>query len=282
MLESERLAYLNALGITQYVALEPIAGARVLPELAPDQIWSEEEVLAPANEVALEQIQPTVSEAVPVQPETAQLDSEKSELQAPKPEEQGSAEVPQLDLSKLKLEAEPAAKPKPKAPVRIERFALAVITIPDRFRLMVELSQADAPGLSAVEHRMVSDLLRVLGCGDGLDQYGAKLYRWPMVNNPRIAADPQAARDGLLGFVASAPAVQKSVFLGRRAATVLGSDTPGQVFALTSDSASQPGSETGNALSCHSLAELQADWRLKAATWGYVLPFLSPLVTPEP
>ena len=41
MLEADRLAYLNALGITQYVALNPIAGAQQLPVLAPEQIWPE-------------------------------------------------------------------------------------------------------------------------------------------------------------------------------------------------------------------------------------------------
>ncbi|MBA55717.1 MAG: hypothetical protein CMK89_14775 [Pseudomonadales bacterium] len=275
MLESERLAYLSALGITQYVALEPIAGAAELPELAPDQIWSEVASSAPLADAPSDQ----AASSEPAEPSVADVSTVKAEPGTPSadlavPGNQVTDAVPQLDLNKLKLESEPVAKTVAKSPVRAERFALAVITIPDQFRLFVELAQPDAPGLSAVEHRMVADLLRALGCADGLDQHGAKLYRWPLVNNPRIAADPQAARDGLLGFVASAPAVAKSVFLGRRAAAVLGSAAVGEVFSLNA--------ESGDALTSHSLMAMQSDWQMKAEAWNHLLAFLKPMLTPQP
>ena len=279
MLESERLAYLSALGITQYVALEPIAEARVLPELASDQIWGEAASATPVTDTALEptsSVEAVVADATPAKSEPAAI-KQATNLREPEvavPSDQLTDAVPQLDLNKLKLETEPAAKPAVKTQVKVERFALAVITISNQFRFFVELSQPDAPGLSALEHRMVSDLLRALGCGDALDQHGAKLYRWPLVNNPRIAADPQAARDGLLGFVASAPAVARSVFLGSRAAAVLGATAVGEVFSLNPDS--------GDAITSHSLMAMQSDWRLKVETWHHLLAFLKPTLSPQP
>ena len=277
MLESERLAYLNALGITQYVALDVIPGAYLLPELAPEQIWTDAE---PVDQVA------TGSSAVPAVPlsdapvtspspplqmdeKPAQAEPEQVAPTAVTASAVETGEVPQLDLNKLKLEREPDSKPAVKPQAKAQRFALAVITIPDQFRFFVELSQADAPGLSAREHRMLADLLSALGQGDALDQFGAKLYRWPLVENPRIAADQQAAREALLGFVSSAPPVTRSVFLGLRAAAVLGVAEPGQVFNLAGVSGNE-------AISTHSLAEMEADWRLKPSAWNHILPFLTP------
>jgi len=271
MLESERLAYLDALGITQFVSLAPIAGASSLPELVPEQIWAE----------APEAVDPPVvdSPSIEEQEKVARVTSKPEPFSAPQsqpdvetkpaplPEVEDEKGVPQLDLSKLNLETEdtkPAAKPQVKA----QQFALAVITIPDQYRLFVELELADAPGLSAVEHRMISDVLMLLGQPGGLDEFGAKLYRWPMVNNPRIAADTQAAREGLLGFVASAPAVSRNVFLGLKAASVLTATAPGQLFSM--NQASDPDS-----LATYSLAEMRQDWRHKSAFWHSVLSFLN-------
>ena len=76
MLESERLAYLSALGITQYVALEPIAEARVLPELASDQIWGEAASATPVTDTALEptsSVEAVVADATPAKSEPAAI-----------------------------------------------------------------------------------------------------------------------------------------------------------------------------------------------------------------
>ncbi|RLU00381.1 hypothetical protein [Ketobacter sp.] len=278
MLESERLAYLHALGITQYGCQQPLVGATALPELSAEQIWgvsATEAVDAVADRVSTPGTQ--------VQP--AQLQSPAPSQPAPPPvtgptvasaaNTDAAAEVPQLDVSKLQLEQERAPKPVPKPQAKAQRFALAVITLPQRFRLFVELAQADAPGLSAVEHRMVADLLGVLDCPGALDQFGAKLYRWPLVDNPRIAADQQAAREGLLGFVASAPVVSKSVFLGLRAPSLLVDAQPGARFALTAEG-------NDDTLITYSLREMQSDWRLKAEAWRQIFPFLADLRNPQP
>lgn len=271
MLESERLAYLDALGITQYLALAPISGGRELPELVAEQIWAAapDAVDSSAEDVSAVpgKVEPvTAPSEFPTEPQAHSDIDIKPEPPPEKVEEEEG--VPRLDLSKLNLETEVSTRPVSRQPVKAQQFALAVITIPDQYRLFVELELADAPGLSAVEHRMVSDLLMLLGQSDGLDQVGAKLYRWPMVNNPRIAADTQAARDGLLGFVASAPVVSRNVFLGMKATSVLATTTPGELFSLT-------GSGDPDSLATYSLAEMQQDWQLKAAFWGNIYPFLS-------
>jgi len=263
MLESERQAYLNALGITQYVALDTIAGAPVLPVLTAEQIWPAAPTPAISAEPAQPDIAPQPPESSPAVAEQAAPISEAS----PRPDIEDDGSIPQLDVSKLRQEqVQPKTAPA-KPVIKAQRFALAVITVPERFRLFVELTLPDAPGLSAVEHRMVSDLLGVLGHHNALDQYGAKLYRWPMVDNPRIAADSQAAREGLLGFVASAPPVIKSVFLGTKAASVISDAATGQSFALNGSAL--------DAVACCSLSEMQHDWTRKAEAWGIIHPFLN-------
>ncbi|MEE2732291.1 MAG: hypothetical protein VYA55_15840 [Pseudomonadota bacterium] len=281
MLESERLAYLHALGITQYGCQQPLAGATALPELSAEQIWGEPPQVQSASHTQSAPTPgrvPTVestAEAQVSQPVTAFDTQANTHAKTQPADADASAEVPQLDVSKLQLEQEPAPKPVAKPQAKAQRFALAVITLPQRFRLFVELAQADAPGLSAVEHRMVADLLGVLDCPGALDQFGAKLYRWPLVDNPRIAADQQAAREGLLGFVASAPVVSKSVFLGARAPSLLVDAQPGARFALTAEG-------NDDTLITYSLREMQGDWRLKAEAWRQIFPFLADLRNAQP
>lgn len=262
MLESERLAYLNALGITQFVAQSVIEGAPCLPQLSEDEVWANHIALQPdpqqSNTEALVEarMSPAVTVQVvnePLQPEA--LPDAESVV--------SSATIPELDLSKLKVEKAEGKTVLPlKNTAKVQRFALAVITVPDQFRLFVELALADAPGLSAIEHRMVSDLLQALGFPNWLDQHGAKAYRWPMVNNPRIAADPQAAKDGLLGFVSSAGVVQKNIFLGSKASVALDAAVLGQLFAL--------GDAGSVAMATYSLADMNADWTRKADAWNSI------------
>lgn len=268
MLESERLAYLNALGITQYVALNAIDGAPVLPELAADAIWPQPSADTPTavdavpEQVPVQTVEPALAATVSVpvaEPATAEPEPES-------PVTDGGA-IPQLDVGKLKQEVIQPKTAVAKPAIKAQRFALAVVTVNDQYRLFVELAVADSPGLSALEHRMVSDLLALLGQPNGLDQFGAKLYRWPMVNNPRIASDPQAAREGLLGFIASAPTVKKNLFLGSKAAAVLSDQPLGQVFAL--------GDSAVNAITTWSLLEMQNDWTRKADAWNSIRPFLA-------
>ena len=286
--EAQRLAYLNALGITQYVPLAPIAGAPVLPVLqeadwapafasadpgyAPEDLLVQEATSHYVDEPMPAPAQPAAVQGVNAEEAVAEKTvAEKSAtvLQQAAREIPAANEIPVLDLSRVKPQRAPAIAPaKSVAPLR---FALAVITVPQRLRLIVELAQADAPGLSAQEHRLVSDLLLALAAGMELNDSATKLFRWPLVNNPRIAADTSAARDALFAFLAGAQesqSVPATVFLGAAAARCLHSAEPGTLFELPDIA--------GRCLVTHSLKALQQDWRLKPALWAHLRSLLSP------
>lgn len=276
MQEAQRLAYLNALGITQYVPLVPIAGAPVLPVLQE----VDDPGYAPEDLLVQEAMSRYVDESMPASAEETVAEKTIAEKTAPVPQQTASeipaareilpaSEIPVLDLSKVKPERTPVTAPaKPAASLR---FALAVVTIPQRLRLIVELAQPDAPGFSAQEHRLVSDLLLALDAKTELNDSATKLFRWPLVNNPRIAADASATRDALFAFLASAQeaqAVPATAFIGTSAVRCLHQADPGSIFQLADIS--------GRCLVSHSLKEIQQDWRLKPALWAHLFSLLSP------
>lgn len=293
MHEGERLAYLQALGITQFVPLRPVDGALQLPEpeWETDSAPSLETAGADASAPSLEREQ-LAHEEPPRQPATgAQQDTraaagavaasvatlvrqaESSAVaQTPAeipPAQHNSDDIPQLDLSKLKPAEESPRATTPK-PATLQRFALAVVTLPQRTRLLVELARHDAPGLSGVEFRMLGDLLLALNVKQDLSEGALRLYRWPLVNNPRIAADASAARDGLLAFLAAAQAeqsVEKLVFLGSAALSCFPHQQVGNPFNL-------PDVENAACLFSHSLTALQNDWALKPEVWHQLQAFL--------
>lgn len=276
MQEAQRLAYLNALGITQYVPLAPIAGAPVLPVLQE----ADDPGYAPEDLLVQEATSRYADESMPASAEEAVADITVAEKTATVPQQSASeipaareipaaTDIPVLDLSKVKPERTPVAAPaKPAASLR---FALAVVTIPQRLRLIVELAQPDAPGFSAQEHRLVSDLLLALDAKTELNDSATKLFRWPLVNNPRIAADASATRDALFAFLSSAQAAQAvpaTAFIGTSAVRCLHQADPGAIFQLADIS--------GRCLVTHSLKEIQQDWRLKPALWAHLFSLLSP------
>lgn len=277
MQEAQRLAYLNALGITQYVPLAPIAGAPLLPVLqevddpgyAPEDLLVQEAMSRYADESMPVSAEETVAEKAATVPQPAASEITVAvEITAAR-EIPAASEIPVLDLSKVKPERTPVTAPaKPAASLR---FALAVVTIPQRLRLIVELAQPDAPGFSAQEHRLVSDLLLALDAKTELNDSATKLFRWPLVNNPRIAADASATRDALFAFLASAQeaqAVPATAFIGTRAVRCLHQEDPGAIFQLADIS--------GRCLVSHSLKDIQQDWRLKPALWVHLFSLLSP------
>lgn len=282
--EGERLAYLQALGIAQYVPLRPIAGVPQLPALAwetpavePVQAESRQRADSVATAMPIEDLRANLSEpsadavvqavatAVqrtnPMAPTTPESPSE------PAPRDTG--DIPQLDLSKLKPVEEKKQPVAPKA-ASLQRFTLAVITLPQRARLLVELSQPEAPGLSGVEFRLLSDLLLALNCQQEIGDSNTKLFRWPLVNNPRIAADVSAARDGLLAFLSAAQSEQpldKVLFLGVAPLVCFPHQQAGEAFTL-------PELDGASCLLTYSLAALQKDWTLKPVVWRQLQSFL--------
>ncbi len=265
MQEAQRLAYLNALGITQYVPLAPIAGAPVLPEIPwDDEVAEAESGLPPPADVPA-----AVQEAV-------QQTVEKSRSSTPVapavvvPSATQSDEIPELDLSRVKPEAAPVAA-RPKASATATRFALAVVTVPQRMRLVFELALPDAPGFSAQEHRMVSDILLALNAQTELNDSITKLFRWPMVNNPRIAADASAARDALIAFLAAAQeqnTAPVTIFFGTLAANCLHGCEPGDEFQLP-----ESGGLHGVTFNLKTLLQ---DAAVKPVAWQQLQTFLLP------
>ncbi len=274
MVESRRLAYLDALGIPQFVARENIEGAPTLPELADDQIWAlQDEPLERAQPVEVVP-SPAVEEAQPSrEPEISEPIQADSNADVPL---QQNSVPPQLDVSKLGLDQERvkpvAGTPAAGKPVQsVERFSLAIVTVPEQFRFIVQLGVADAPGLSAAEYRMLSDILQALGYPNWLNQNAAQSFQWPIVNNPRIAKDRTAARDGLVGFFSSAPTLAKNVFLGVSAASIL---YQGELDPLAKPMEPvQLDGLPGQSLILPSFLQMQ-DWQLKPRAWQQMQKFL--------
>lgn len=275
--EGQRLAYLQALGITQYVPLRPVAGAPTLPVMA----WEAEAAAADESATLNDPVEAPVAAVVAEVVEKITTSIDAKTATAPMPDTQapstGSApsdnDIPQLDLSRVKLDDAPKKAVVARASAQ-QRFTLAVLSLPQQLRLLVQLSQPDAPGLSAVEYRMLGDLLLALGSRQDINDSALKLFRWPLVNNPRIAADASAARDGLLAFLAAAQAEQpiaKTIVLGTAPQTCFSHEVLGQAFALPElDSAAG----AGQCLMTHSLLDLQRDWSLKATLWQHLQAFL--------
>lgn len=267
MQEAQRIAYLEALGITQYVALQPVAGAMQLPELdwpeveSPEPsegLQSSEAASGPDPVRELQTSKPAVTRARITEPETTPLETA----------DQG---IPQLDLAKLGLQPEsrPASDVSAKQ-TALGAFSCLVLAPDSRFRLLLELSAADAPGVSSLEHRMLSDLLFAVGVKEIPDQQGSRLYRWPVINNPRMAADPVAALDAISAFLTASETLSHTLVLGGQVARALGLAQGMEVQTLES--------LPGYFLAVPGFDALQADWRLKAQAWPQISAFLSQVI----
>jgi len=287
--EGQRLAYLQALGITQYVPLQPFDGVPALPVLELETVVaSGDGAQTAAGELSTREaagtlsdtnpdtisaesqfIHDVVEQTVPTEEAIEVTGEQPVDVQAKASPEQNT-DIPQLDLGRLTADLGGVTTAKPRAPQPLRRFTLAMVTLPQRLRLMVELASPDAPGFSALEHRMLGDLLLALDADTQISDANTRLFRWPFVNNPRIATDPGAARDGLFAFLAAAQSEQpvlKTLVLGSAPAGLFHSAEPGKPFPLA-ELENQP------CMLTHSLAVMDQDWTLKAATWRHIRSFV--------
>ncbi len=260
--EPLRQAYLDALGITQYVARRAVPGAKVLPYwqlCASESLAVDENITAREGEATVH-LEVEMAEAVledDVDSQSA-IDSEQHISDQP---------VPKLDVAKLGIAAD-AHKPVSNASVKAKpqdavRFSLVVLPLSSGKQFMFQTEAADAPGLSALEYPLVEDILRLCGETHWFDHHQPKLFRWPMVNNPLIALDSQAAKDALTGFL-SGSVVAHTLFFG----SILRDLYPIQaeqscLNALGGDVWLAPG-----------LRQLCNDWRLKVQAWQLMQAFL--------
>lgn len=249
MHEAQRLEYLEALGITQYLIQNPIDGIPQLPVVP----WPVEAL--PETESVETIVETKAESTVELKPEVDVAEALPQKEVPPKvlevPEESG---VPVLDVNRLKQQDLQHRKAVSKQVVpsqgQVTRFAMMVITLNEHLRILIQLGQYQVSGLSGSEHVMLADLLRVLGYPDWLERNTPKLYRWPLVNNPSIARDKAASKEAMEGFFAGLPVVEKQIFLGR-----------------------DPVESTGIAIAeetCFlgfSLDELNRDWQQKNMLW---------------
>lgn len=253
--EAQRLSWLNALGITQYVPIQPFEGVPQLPEAAIETEFEPESTSTGSSSEPLLREEPSARE----EPVTGETPSEKTEKASAA--DALVSEPATLDLGRiLDAESSPTRKVPPASHSKITAFSCRVLTLPDATRLLVQLSAPDAPDLSALEYRMLSDLLRAMSVPT-LEQHANRIYRWPVINNPRLASDANAAREALAEFLSAVPG-SRTVFLGDRAAAALG---------LSNE---QRGSDPSDFLLLPSLTELQDSWPLKARSWSQLSEFL--------
>ena len=98
------------------------------------------------------------------------------------------------------------------------------------------------------------------------EQQGTRIYRWPIINNARMAADPVAALDAFSAFLSAADVVSHTLVIGRQVAIALG---------LTKEQDAQAvGQLPGRFLAVPGFAEMQADWKVKAEAWSRISSFL--------
>ncbi|MAR89253.1 MAG: hypothetical protein SV765_17735 [Pseudomonadota bacterium] len=252
--EPQRLAYLQALEITQYVPRVPIAGALALPE-APktrEPVGQEAAGAADPRETTADAGAATATDRdrsvpAPVVPELVAAGR------------QATAERQPL--------VEPAAAPAPKHSGRQvagdrPRFAVCVLDLPQQCRILLELGSADAVGLSATEHRMLADLVLALRQPDALQQFSGRAFRWPLVNNPRIDQGPGAAREALRAFLAE-PAPAGLILLFGQELVQLFDLAPGEVPVPSAELAAR-------CLCLPGLMALQQEVELKPRVWRLI------------
>lgn len=202
MRESQRLAYLQAVGVTGWVPRRPLvhAAMRLPPEPEPDLSLPVQSA-APANPVASDSGQEALSSPVSIDTVVTAGDSPSARLVQQR-REQMAAKVSRQEL--------PAKEPAPTLPQaiiaspQVEQAGRAVapfymqLWIAGPCALLIEISD---PGLEkgTSEHNLLCDILRAASL-----PAAPKLladFRWPLSRNPQVARSAQAASEALQSFM---------------------------------------------------------------------------------
>lgn len=246
--EQDRLAYLQALGITQYVErsleaeLEPLSAEYLTdsfaePGAADTQAEATKSKASAAAEVHRLQMAAKLN----------QSSSSAVTSLASKPKHEPNHETQVSEETHTK-----AAPSEQVAP-----FTLQVIAI-GHWRLAMELVAADAPGLSNREIRLLSDLLLAMGL-DAEDQT-SKWFRWPLMNHPGISLDIGSAREALFGYLSAEQQPVNYVFFSASVTRLLDPTKAGVL----------PPPE-GIRWGCtQSLAQCGTHWQHKAHAWQQI------------
>lgn len=182
LVEARRQAYLQSLGI-------PLWSARiVLPAALPAEPlqtlpWIEETVQEPTEVPAIPEPPLTVVAAPVTAPA---LDSTAT---APRP-------LPQVDAVS-RVPVAPSVEKKPETKGAEVRYALYAVPLQEN--RVALLSLQDEPDLSGAEHQLLANIHLAIG-GDGAPVLGP-LFRFPVVDNPRLGRDKEAACQAMTGLL---------------------------------------------------------------------------------
>lgn len=273
-----RLAYLNALGIMQYCPNDAVAmGGVRLPSWEPNfepqpQPSAPQPVAAvpitPQAELPGSAVAVAVAAAVDAATDTTATTPTPDPALAALQALESGADI-RLDPSRILggEQAQSGARLRRERPsAMVSAFTLLFIST-EHYLLAVECGVADAPGLSSLESRWISDLLRALGASEPeVALTRARHFRWPVLNTAFGADDLGAAGEALLSFLEGSGCEQPLVIIGAPAGILVDVERgqPGQLAAL-------------NAVPClqtESLRAMQADVACKRAVWQQLCRFL--------
>lgn len=308
MNESQRLAYLDALGIQQYYAVQPIAGALPSPDLSSSPDLTLRSDLSPCTEASAPEASTPdamVADPQPVMPESEPPESKQTytkykapAAEPPSPQEVLPQESPtsenisiKVDLSKYQpSEANSATgssgstdtinqAPYQKAPHQknqatkdaLPRFGIAVIPITSNIVMLCELADHSVADMSAYEHQITANIIKALDYTP--DELKPHYFRWPLVDNPRIPQGVNIAADSFRVFlepkITASPA--QVLALGQWPWHLLSGDDRVPAYASPPrDIAIGP--HAASLVALPSLAQLGQQWQLKRTLWQCIAP----------
>ncbi len=230
MLEARRRAYMKAIGVVQFTPLNAIGGAGVSPILLPEQVYpalvdvpcvedaAPQEAFQQTPSDAQVQQSQTVPPQLEVQPDSNQSRSNQSRSNQAGPDtsiatqavtpkvsfsdaalqHDGPPPTPDIKITPLDETAPIASAQKVQAEVL--RFALTMVEVPGKLLVLADLGDADAMGCSAMEYHLLQAVLKSISIEAEPSQH---LFRWPLINNKRLAQGKAEAAEGLQGFLMS-------------------------------------------------------------------------------
>ena len=274
MFEVERLAYLNALGITQYVARDSILGAKPSPLLDHEQVFppSLQQPISGASD------QPPGSDA-PVQikqPDTVDSGASVSNVdsaaaatnyQEPVVTTGLKVNIPKELLAESSVVNQNLSSTAAQHTVNSDdaafEFCFVLLQSQQGVAFLMELDDPGVKDMSSGEHRLATDLLKALKIER--EQVQANYFKWPLVNNPRLKQGPEEARESLLGYLDSKLANSTTATL------LIFGDMPNRVL----DKGDEPLALASRQLvtvQLPALYRMLQNWQHKAHAWRILAP----------
>lgn len=184
--EPQRLQYLEAMGLTAWVARYALPNARPTPACD----WELPE--PPPEEAPGERLHALLDEAREAAPSRP---AEAESPRAPRPPRAGMARALLGEAPAEEAAATPAAEAEPQVPGEALRFAFQVACLEGRWLLILAGERAPAP----VELKLLANLLRAAGIAAPLPVF--QPFRWPLQAGLPVNEPLEEAREGLQAFI---------------------------------------------------------------------------------